>query len=198
MNESNTVLKQKRRHIQVTVGVLLGISSIIGILSLGLFFDPSTSTNALLGKKANDFRVVLLQGEAISSGQARKNLSLSDFKGTPIILNFWASWCVSCRHEAAIMEAFWKKHKASGLKMVGIAIQDTPEAAMKFAKYFGKTYILGFDEDGKAGIDYGVTGVPETFFIDRNGVIQHKEAGPVGMELLEKMLAKIDPPSLAK
>ena len=77
--------------------------------------------------------------------------------------------------------------------MVGIAIQDTPDAAMKFAEYFGKTYILGLDEEGKAGIDYGVTGVPETFFIDRNGIIQHKEAGPVGMELLERMLVKIDP-----
>ena len=195
MNESNPVLKQKRRHLQVTLGVVLVISAIIGILSLGLVFDPSTSTNALLGKKANDFKVVLLQGEDSASPPSGTNMSLSDFKGSPLILNFWASWCVSCRHEAAVMEAFWKKHKRSGVKMVGIAIQDTPEAAMKFAKYFGKTYILGFDEEGKAGIDYGVTGVPETFFIDRNGIIQHKEAGPVGMELLERMLAKIDSPS---
>ena len=193
MNESNTVQKLKRRHIQVTVGVLLGISLVIGILSLGLSFDPSTSTNALLGKKANSFKVLLLQDELDSRVQGRKELSLDDFKGSPLILNFWASWCVSCRHEAAIMEAFWKKYQARGIKMVGIAIQDTPDAAMKFAEYFGKTYILGLDEEGKAGIDYGVTGVPETFFIDRNGIIQHKEAGPVGMELLERMLVKIDP-----
>ncbi|NRA45196.1 MAG: redoxin domain-containing protein [Oligoflexales bacterium] len=195
MNEPNPVQQQKRRHLQVILGFLLVFSVIIGILSLGLVFEPSTSTNALLGKKANDFNVVLLQGEEPGHPHGGKKLSLSDFKGSPLILNFWASWCVSCRHEAAIMEAFWKKHRAKGVKMVGIAIQDSPEAAMKFAKYFGKTYILGLDEEGKAGIDYGVTGVPETFFIDRNGVIQHKEAGPVGMELLDKMLAKIDPPN---
>lgn len=193
MNKSNQVLKQKRRHLQVTIGVLLGIVMVIGILSLGLYFDPSTSTNALLGKKANNFKVVQLQGEDSVDLQQRKELSLSDFKGSPLILNFWASWCVSCRQEAAIMEAFWKKYQERGVKLVGIAIQDTPEAAMKFAQYFGKSYILGFDEEGKAGIDYGVTGVPETFFIDRQGIIQHKEAGPVGMELLEKMLDKIDP-----
>jgi len=71
---------------------------------------------------------------------------------------------------------------------VGIAIQDTLENAQQFAQAYGKTYILGLDEDGMAGIDYGVTGVPETFVIDRNGTIVHREAGPVNVAMLEKLI----------
>jgi cytochrome c biogenesis protein CcmG/thiol:disulfide interchange protein DsbE len=108
-----------------------------------------------------------------------------------LILNFWASWCVSCRTEAHELESFWKAYRDQGVKVVGIAIQDEQEAAKKFAQYYGKTYILGLDEDGKAAIDYGVSGVPETFLIDRDGVIRHKEIGPVSAAMLKNLLPKI-------
>ena len=75
--------------------------------------------------------------------------------------------------------------------VVGIAIQDAVEDAQRFAKQYGKTYILGLDEDGRASIDYGVTGVPESFFINRQGMIVHKEAAPLSREKLLEFSQKI-------
>ena len=86
------------------------------------------------------------------------------------------------------MEAFWEAHKGAGVKVVGIAIQDASADALRFAEHFGKTYPLGLDVDGQASIDYGVTGVPETFFIDAQGMIRHKISGPVDYAMLEKYL----------
>ena len=118
-----------------------------------------------------------------------RGFALDDFKGRPVVVNFWASWCVSCREEARELEKFWQAVKGKNVAVVGVAIQDTVEAAQKFAKQYGKTYILGLDEDGKAAIDYGVAGVPETFIIDASGVIVHKETGPVTAQKLEEAVA---------
>ncbi len=153
----------------------------------GLGTDHSKIPSALLNKQTQTFQASWLQGKEHLSSPQEAAFSMADFKGRPIILNFWASWCYSCRAESRDFEAFWQKYKDRGVAVVGIAIQDTPESALQFARTYGKTYILGLDsEDGKAAIDYGVTGVPETFFIDRNGVMIHKEAGPVTAELLAK------------
>lgn len=158
----------------------------------GLQTNPSKVPSALLNKEAQTFEASWLQGQEHVAQPQEKGFSMADFKGRPLILNFWASWCYSCRAEARDFEAFWQKYKDRGVAVVGIAIQDTPEAAMQFAKAFGKTYILGLDsEDGKAAIDYGVTGVPETFFIDRNGVLIHKEAGPVTAEILSQFADRL-------
>ena len=181
---------EKKKHFQIAALVLFIMGSVIVILGKGLTLNPNSTGNALLGKKAYDFQVQWLQGQEIYP-DSKARLSLDQFKGKSIILNFWASWCVSCRQEATVMESFWRKHKEKNVVMIGIAIQDTSESALAFAKHFGKTYILGLDDDGKAGIDYGVTGVPETFFIDTNGIIKHKEAGPVSLKLLEQTLPLI-------
>jgi len=181
----------RRKHLIATACLLLFAATVVGILVRGMTVDPNKVPSALLGKPALNFSVDWLQGKDLIGG-APTTMTLDAFRGKPLILNFWASWCGSCREEAAFFEAFWQKHKQTGLMMVGIAIQDTPEEAMKFARHFGKTYILGLDSSGKASIDYGVYGVPETFFIDRSGVIRHKEAGPVDENMLSKYLALIE------
>lgn len=182
----------KSRHILMTFLILLTGTGIIAILAKGLKLNPESSRSALVGKKAHQFEASWLQGqEFIGQGESKQSFTLDDLKGKPLILNFWASWCVSCRSEAQLMEQFWRDHKHEGLMMVGIAIQDTPESAVEFARYYGKTYPLGLDQEGKSAIEYGVTGVPETFFIDREGVIRHREAGPVNQRTLEKMLPLI-------
>jgi cytochrome c biogenesis protein CcmG/thiol:disulfide interchange protein DsbE len=85
------------------------------------------------------------------------------------------------------MEAFWKRYREKGVIVLGVAIQDTPETAREFAKTHGKTYPIALDTSGKTSIDYGVYGVPESFFIDEKGIIVHKEAGPVTIQLLESI-----------
>ncbi|RYZ73956.1 MAG: TlpA family protein disulfide reductase [Proteobacteria bacterium] len=174
----------KKQKILTAVFVVVG-AILIAVLWRGLRSDPNKVPSAFIDKAALPFEVVWLQGQEHLSTPRPEGFGLKDFAGKPVILNFWASWCYSCRAEASDFEAFWQRYRNKGLIVAGIAIQDSPEAARQFAQGFGKTYILGLDaEDGKAAIDYGVTGVPETFFINRQGVVIHKEAGPVSAQLL--------------
>lgn len=178
---------KKRRHIFVSVGLAISALAFVAVLKQGLELDPKQIPSALLEKPANDFSVAWLQGKDILNHADQSHFSLNDLKGRPVILNFWASWCYSCRAEAKDFEAFWQRYRSSDIVVVGIAIQDTPDAAISFARQFGKTYVLGLDEDGKAAIDYGVTGVPETFVINREGKVVYKEAGPMTAEKLSEV-----------
>jgi cytochrome c biogenesis protein CcmG/thiol:disulfide interchange protein DsbE len=181
----------KKKHLLISAGILLSTLVLIGLLVKGLTLNPMTVTSTLLGKPAHEFTVRLLQGGSWIQQGNPNTIQLSDLKGKPLVLNFWASWCVSCREEARYFEEFWQRYKEAGVFVIGIAIQDTPDASLEFAKAYGKTYPLGLDIDGKASLDYGVSGVPETFFIDRTGVIRHKEIGPMSVELLEQKLKLI-------
>ena len=184
-------MARTQKHFIISAGIIISVVLLLGLLMKALTLDPTRVASTLVGKPAFPFSTQLLQGESWLAGGDGKTISLNDLKGKPVILNFWASWCVSCREEAAEFQRFWERHREEGILVVGIAIQDTPEAALEFAKRFGKTYPLGLDVSGKAGIDYGVYGVPETFLIDRNGVIQHKETGPMSVALLESKLPMI-------
>ena len=161
--------------------VWISIFILIGILGYGFTKDPKKIPSPLLGKLAPDFDLKLLRSD--------RKISLKKFKGTPILLNFWASWCQECKIEAKILESFYKKFDLGKekVKVVGIGIQDSPSKAMDFVNLFGKTYIVGLDDDGgNIALDYGIYGVPETFFIDPEGKIFYKHIGIVSMELLEK------------
>ena len=157
------------------------VLGLIILLAFGFTTDPKKVPTPLMGRPAPDFQVDELNGEQI--------FSLSEFKGIPIVLNFWASWCVECRTEAAILENFFQKYGVNNkqLVIIGIAIQDSPKNAKAFARHFGKTYLLGLDDDaGNIALDYGIYGVPETFFIDPGGNIFHKTIGMVTKELMEQ------------
>ena len=112
----------------------------------------------------------------------------------PVLLNFWASWCVACRDEAHILQAAHLRYEKTGdqLRVVGIAIQDTEDKAVAFARKFGKTYFLGLDnEAGDISLSYGLYGVPESFFIDAGGIIRYKHVGAVSAELVEREVARL-------
>ncbi len=187
-SQEKVVLPGPGKKAIIIGGVFVVVSMLfLSILWRGLNSDPNKIPSALLDKEALGFQVKWVQGQEHMTSPRPEGFSLAEFKGRPIILNFWASWCYSCQAEAADFEAFWQRYKDKGIVVAGIAIQDSTEAALAFARKYGKTYMLGLDsEDGKAAIDYGVTGVPETFFIDRTGRVIHKEAGPVSSELLAK------------
>lgn len=175
-------------HILSSVILFVAILSLIFLLWRGLGFDPKKIPSELIGKKASDFHASWIQGNELVSNANSQVLQLSDFAGKTLVLNFWASWCLSCRQEAQELESFWQKHRGNNVVVVGIAIQDEKQAALAFAKQFNKNYILGLDDTGKIAIDYGVTGVPETFIIDKTGTIVHKEVGPVTLDLLETVI----------
>lgn len=180
----------RRRHVITTVSIVMAAIAFIGLLAKGLTIDTTKVPPANVDKPALPFSVAWIQGQKFIPSASEGGFRLDDIKGHPVILNFWASWCVSCREEAQELQKFWMLHDKDVL-VVGIAIQDEKDAAQKFANYFGKTYALGLDVDGKAAIDYGVSGVPETFLIDRQGIIRHKEIGPVTVAKLESLMPKI-------
>jgi peroxiredoxin len=118
-----------------------------------------------------------------------KGIRLEDFRGKVVFLNFWASWCVPCRAEAKDLESAWKKYKDRGVVFVGVNIQDKEDDARRFIEEFGITYMNGRDATGRIAIDYGVWGIPETFFIDRHGRITYKHVGALGVPIIT---AKLD------
>jgi cytochrome c biogenesis protein CcmG/thiol:disulfide interchange protein DsbE len=104
-------------------------------------------------------------------------VSLRALAGHPVILNFWASWCIPCRDEAALLEDLSHEFRGQGLAVVGVDTQDLTAPARAFLEKFGITYLNLRDPDGSVGRDFGTTGVPETFFIDRQGRIRGKFPG---------------------
>lgn len=96
-------------------------------------------------------------------------LSLASYRGRPVILNFWASWCIPCKQEAPMLESVWKRYRSQGLVVLGVDINDVRGEARRFARNNRMSYPLVYDGPGETLTDYGVEGVPETFFVARNG-----------------------------
>ncbi|NQU65632.1 MAG: redoxin domain-containing protein [SAR324 cluster bacterium] len=165
---------------------LLGIFATAGLITIliyGLFYAsrPGEIPSALINHKAAAFKTTTFSGQPIS---------LAQFLGKPIILNFWASWCVSCRKEAHIIEAAYQKYGSQGAIFIGIAINDTREASLEFIRRYGKTYLLAPDnETGTISLDYGITAVPETFLIDKKGIIIEKVLGAITKQKIEQFLS---------
>jgi cytochrome c biogenesis protein CcmG, thiol:disulfide interchange protein DsbE len=106
-------------------------------------------------------------------------LSLAEYRGRPVILNFWASWCIPCKQEAPLLESVWKRYRTRGLVVLGVDINDLRGDARHFARTNGMTYPLVYGGYGDTTSDYGLTGVPETFFVARSGrlVCERLQAG---------------------
>lgn len=164
------------RRLLITLAVLLPL---IGILAYGFMRDPRYINSPLIGQQAAPFTVTLFDG---------KKLSLDDLRGKTVFLNFWASWCPPCRAEARDLEAAWQRVKDSDVVFLGVDIQDTEENARAYLKEFNVTYPNGRDLSGKVAVDYGVWGIPETFFIDPQGRITYKHVGSLGTALITARL----------
>ncbi len=107
------------------------------------------------------------------------------------MLNFWASWCDVCKAEARLLQNTWQRVQGQGIVFVGIDIQDTQSDGLSFLQTYGITYPNVVDADGSVTINYGVTGVPETFFLNRQGVIVKKVIGELTEQTLENNLQLI-------
>jgi cytochrome c biogenesis protein CcmG/thiol:disulfide interchange protein DsbE len=142
---------------------------VVGLLAYGFRSDPRAIPSPLVGRPAPAFALTAYDGTP---------LSLAGLQGQVVVLNFWASWCVpACYEEAPVLEAGWRAYRERGVVVVGVDIQDTEEAGRKFIQQFGLTFPNAPDPKGRVSIDYGVYGVPETFVIDRKGMIRDKKVG---------------------
>ena len=161
--------------------VVLILAGVVAMFAWALSREQSLAS-PLVGKPAPPFSMPLYAADS--------TVSLTTLRGTPVVLNFWASWCLSCRDEARVLEAGWRRH-GSEVAFVGIAVNDEEDAAEEFIRRYGKTYHLGSDVDGSVAVDYGLYGVPETFFIGPDGTILSRHIGPLTRADLERRLAEL-------
>ena len=158
---------------------LLVFLLLAGFLAIGLNKDPREVPSPFIDKPAPTFKLEQLHDAAAS-------FTPEDMKGKVWLLNVWASWCVSCRVEHPLLVDMSKKRL---VPIVGLNYKDKRGEGMQWLARFGNPYSLSaFDVDGRVGIDYGVYGVPETFVIDKQGIIRYKQIGPITPEALEKTL----------
>ncbi|HXZ54075.1 MAG TPA: DsbE family thiol:disulfide interchange protein [Burkholderiales bacterium] len=154
--------------------------ALLALLAVGLKLDPREVPSPLIGKPAPSFELPELH-------EAAKTFREKDMIGKVWLLNVWASWCVSCREEHPVLLDL----AASGaVPIYGLNYKDTREDGLAWLKGMGDPYKLSiFDADGKVGIDYGVYGVPETYVIDKAGIIRYKCIGPLTPRIVkEKVL----------
>ena len=170
---------------------LLVFIGLVGLLVVGLRHDPSIIPSPLIDKPAPAFALPTLQ-------QPQASIGTQDMKGEVSVLNVWASWCVECRHEHPFLLELGKDNR---IHLIGLNYKDVREDALAWLKQNGGNpyQASAYDEDGQVGLDYGVYGVPETFILDREGIIRYKYIGPINEQVLEEeikpMLARLLEPS---
>lgn len=148
-------------------------------LAVGLSLKPGEVPSPLIDKPAPSFRLAQLR----DSG---KTLAVEQLRGQVWLLNVWASWCAPCLEEHPHL---LELSRSGAVPIIGLNYKDGREAALKWLAKHGDPYsTIVVDPDGRAGIDYGVYGVPETFVIDRHGVIRYKQIGPVTSEVLQEKI----------
>lgn len=150
---------------------------LVAFLAIGLRHDPHEVPSPLINKPAPAFQLAQLKDPS-------RTFSAADMRGKVWLLNVWASWCVTCRDEHPLLLQY---ARSGALPIYGLNYKDKREDALSWLGELGDPYVLSVsDNDGRVGIDYGVYGAPETYLIDRDGVIRFKQIGPVTPDIWEK------------
>ena len=149
---------------------------LVALLAVGLTLNPREVPSPLINRPAPAFQLAQLHQPGLTFSQ-------KDMLGQVWLLNVWASWCASCRDEHPLLVELARSRT---VPIVGLNYKDKPDEGKAWLKHFGDPFVLSVvDPDGRVGIDFGVYGVPETFVIDRQGVIRYKQIGAITREKLE-------------
>ena len=156
--------------------------ALVAFLAIGLGRDPREVPSPLINKPAPAFRLVELKNPS-------RSFSSEEMRGKVWLLNVWASWCVACRDEHPMLLELARRND---IPIYGLNYKDKPTDAISWLNELGDPYVLSVsDLDGRVGIDYGVYGAPETFLIDRDGVIRLKHIGPITPAVWDNKIAPL-------
>jgi cytochrome c biogenesis protein CcmG/thiol:disulfide interchange protein DsbE len=176
------------RRRAVPFAAILAAAALVGLLVYGVAQrgENRTLDDAVMGGRAPaapDRALPVLDGE----GQR----TLASFRGKPVVLNFWASWCTPCKQEAPLLERAQKRLAAGGGTVLGVTYRDASPDARAFVRKFGLTYPSLRDVEGKLAQDYGTRALPETFVIDRDGRVRAISRGVVSQRFLDDALHEV-------
>ena len=155
------------------VGLILGLAL---VLMLAFRRDPHDIRTGTVGKPAPAFTLADLAGNG--------SISLDQYKGKVVVLNFWASWCIPCKEENPALTDVWERYRESDVVLLGIVFQDSTTAARDYTARLGNTWPSAVDGSGQVALSYGVFGPPETYFIGADGVIAGRHIGPIDRQTL--------------
>lgn len=187
-----------RRRLFPIVAPVVIFAAVAGLFLIALQKgDPSKLPSALIGRPAPQIDLPPVAGLE-RDGKAVPGFKTGDIgKGEPAVVNFFASWCLPCAEEHPQLVALVRR---TGVTLIGINNKDQPANAIRFLRLHGNPYAaVGADENGRAAIEWGVYGMPETFVIDGNGTIVFKHVGPISLEILEqKVLPALEKAGIGK
>ena len=185
MSEQATASPPRDRRWLVALPLIIFLG-LAGLFLLGLYGDdPSKIPSALIGRPAPQTPLAALDG-LVKDGAPVPGLDPAAFKGKVSLVNVWASWCVPCHDEAPLLTELGKDKR---FQIIGINYKDTPDDARRFLVRYGNPFgVVGLDANGRASIEWGVYGVPETFVVGRAGKIVYKLVGPITPDNLNAVL----------
>jgi cytochrome c biogenesis protein CcmG/thiol:disulfide interchange protein DsbE len=166
--DSSTTAEPASRKVRRIAIVLIPALAFLGLLAYGVFTSAPAKVEA--GEPIPDFELPVLGGT--------ETVSASDLRGSPVVINFWASWCTPCREEARLLERIYSEYSDDGVVFLGVLYKDSEESGLAFAEEFGVSYTTVMDIDEEFSRELGVKGVPETFFIDDEGNFVGSASGP--------------------
>ena len=168
--------RSKRTGLIVTFAIILAL---LGLLAWGL---RKVQAGPISSGMAPDFTLTSFDG---------RTLTLSELRGQVVIINFWASWCPPCREEAAYLEQTWRKYKDQGVIFIGVDWVDTEKEALAYMDEFDLTYFNGPDIGTRIAQAYNIQGVPETFYVAKNGELRGVHIGPLKSPALDDKIDEL-------
>ena len=182
MEGSEHEFEQQPKRKLSPVWMATGAVALVVIALLGYSLVTGPSAALQVGQPAPEFQLTTFSGDTIS---------LSGLRGQVVVLNFFASWCNPCRQEAPDLQQAWREYEGQGVQFLGIAYKDAASKAQAFLAEFDTTYPSALDPGSRVSRDYGVTGVPETYIIDQEGLLVRHVLGAVSAAELRQEIDKV-------
>ena len=183
-----TAIRKKSGRNFTWILVFVFVLALLALLGFGLLNQQGSGNVKVPFSNPPPFTLKLFNGY---SWENKTEISPATVKGRPLIINFWASWYIPCRDEAPVLEKLWREYQPKEVVFVGIAYQDRQEDSLAFLKRYGIDYPNGPDTTGEISIEYGTTGIPETWFISAEGKVIHKYVRPVTEAVMRSFLDEL-------